>query len=183
MVQNGFTPYVLQLVDGNGTEVFAATYDAWGNRTVTNNTFPLRRGYTMHEHWDCFGLINMDGRFYDPVVGRFLSPYPYVQMPESSQDLNRYSYCMNNPLKYTDPNGEFIIGFISGFFRGLFTGGNPFKSAWDGGVNELKIWGGLLASDGNKNFGERLVEVFSRFTWQLPQTVAGFTFSEIPNTA
>ncbi len=48
----------------------------------------------------------MNGRLYDPLVGRFLSPDNNVQMPDFSQNFNRYSYCINNPLIYTDPSGE-----------------------------------------------------------------------------
>jgi hypothetical protein len=48
----------------------------------------------------------MNGRMYDPLIGRFLSPDSYVQAPESAQGFNRYAYCMNNPLKYTDPSGN-----------------------------------------------------------------------------
>ncbi|MBQ3635809.1 MAG: RHS repeat-associated core domain-containing protein, partial [Bacteroidales bacterium] len=44
-------------------------------------------------------------RMYDPTVGRFLSPDPYVQDGTNPQNFNRYSYCLNNPLKYTDPSG------------------------------------------------------------------------------
>jgi hypothetical protein len=47
----------------------------------------------------------MDGRVYDPSVGRFLSPDNEIQAPDNSQSYNRYAYCMNNPLKYTDPTG------------------------------------------------------------------------------
>jgi RHS repeat-associated protein len=56
-----------------------------------------------------FNLYNMNGRLYDPVVGRFLSADNYVQMPGFSQSFNRYSYALNNPLVYTDPDGEFIF--------------------------------------------------------------------------
>lgn len=56
-----------------------------------------------------FGLINMnEKRLYDPMLGRFLSPDNYVQMPDFSQSFNRYSYCINNPLKYNDPDGEWF---------------------------------------------------------------------------
>jgi hypothetical protein len=48
----------------------------------------------------------MNARMYDPAVGRFLSPDPFVQAPDFSQSFNRYSYGLNNPLKYTDPSGE-----------------------------------------------------------------------------
>jgi len=42
---------------------------------------------------------------YDPLLGRFLSPDPVIQAPGNSQSYNRYSYCLNNPLIYTDPSG------------------------------------------------------------------------------
>jgi len=79
----------------------------------------LDRGFTGHEHLREFGLINMNARLYDPVLGRFLSPDPYVQAPDFSQSFNRYSYCLNNPLIYTDPDGEnpfLIAALIYGLF-------------------------------------------------------------------
>jgi len=81
------------------------------------------RGYTGHEHLVAFGLINMNGRVYDPVLGRFLSPDPYVQLPGSVDGFNRYGYCLNNPLIYTDPDGEWFITALmtlaSGYLGGL----------------------------------------------------------------
>jgi len=89
------------------------SFDPWGRRrnpadwtfdnVPANHLFD--RGYTGHEHLDVFSLINMYGRAYDPWLGRFLSPDPVVQSPGYSQSYNRYSYCFNNPLKYTDPIG------------------------------------------------------------------------------
>jgi RHS repeat-associated protein len=55
------------------------------------------------------GLINMNAREYDPVIGRFLTPDPFVQSPSNSQSYNRYSYVWNNPLASTDPSGYFNI--------------------------------------------------------------------------
>ncbi len=48
-------------------------------------------------------------RMYDPVMSSFLSVDNYVQSPDNSQNFNRYAYCLNNPLKYTDPDGEFCV--------------------------------------------------------------------------
>ncbi len=73
----------------------------------------MSRGYTGHEHLTVFGLINMNARLYDPALGRFLSPDPYVQSPDNSQNYNRYSYCLNNPLRYSDPSGE-LFGIDDG---------------------------------------------------------------------
>jgi RHS repeat-associated protein len=65
----------------------------------------LYRGYTGHEQLDQFGLgapglINMNGRLYDPALGRVLSADNYVQDPFNSQNYNRYSYVLNNPMAY-----------------------------------------------------------------------------------
>ena len=49
--------------------------------------------------------IHMNGRIYDPTIGRFLQADPVIQDPYNTQSLNRYSYVMNNPLSYTDPTG------------------------------------------------------------------------------
>ena len=70
-------------------------FDAWGNRRVVSNwtqvensttsTHLFARGYTGHEHLDAFGLINMNGRCYDPILGRMLSPDPALQDPSDIQ--------------------------------------------------------------------------------------------------
>lgn len=84
---------------------------------------PVNRGFTGHEHLDDVGLIHMNGRVYDPEIGRFLSADPNIQAPYSSQNYNRYSYALNNPLKYTDPSGY--------FFKKLFKSiGKFIKKYW-----------------------------------------------------
>jgi RHS repeat-associated protein len=64
------------------------------------------------KHLTEFGLINMNGRLYDPLVGRFLSHDNYVQAPYFTQSFNRYGYCWNNPLRYTDPSGDWFLSLI-----------------------------------------------------------------------
>jgi RHS repeat-associated protein len=61
--------------------------------------------YTGPELTGDFGLINMNGRLYDPVLGRFLNADPVIQLPGFTQSYNSYSYVMNNPLRFTDPTG------------------------------------------------------------------------------
>ena len=97
---------IISITDDQGVPVFRATYDAWGKQTLNPaNTFNFHRGYTGHEHLPEFELINMNARLYDPMLGRVLSPDPYVQNPFYTQDYNRYSYVLNNPMKYTDRTG------------------------------------------------------------------------------
>jgi len=50
----------------------------------------------------------MNGRIYEPQIGRFLSPDPFIQDVTNTQNLNRYTYVNNNPLSYTDPSGYFF---------------------------------------------------------------------------
>ena len=52
--------------------------------------------------------LDMNGRVYDPSIGRFLSADPHIQAPYNTQSYNRYSYVLNNPLKYTYPSGYFF---------------------------------------------------------------------------
>jgi len=104
----------------NGNVAQRYAYDPWGRRRdpgswhnltaseIEQENFLFARGYTGHEHLDAFGLINMNGRMYDPLLGRMLSPDNYVQAPDNSQNFNRYSYALNNPLVYTDPDGEWL---------------------------------------------------------------------------
>ena len=120
-----------KILKGNGTAVFKANYDEWGRQTITTNTIGFLRGYTGHEMLPEFGLINMNGRMYDPLLARFLSPDDYVQMPMSPQGFNRYSYCMNNPMRYTDPSGElaWFIPIITGAVIGSAMSAATYSAA------------------------------------------------------
>lgn len=128
-------------------------YDPWGRpvNPSTGNLYPndnwpylsLGRGYTGHEILPWFGLINANARLYDPLLGRFLSPDPYVQDPDNPQNFNRYSYCLNNPLRYTDESGEFVItttiaviiagatiGAVVGMYQGYKIGESKGAGGW-----------------------------------------------------
>ena len=85
-----------------GKRRFASGSDDPNNTIVPQNT---DRGYTNHEHLDELTLVHMNGRVYDPVVGRFMSADPQIQDPMNLQSYNRYAYVMNNPLFYIDPTG------------------------------------------------------------------------------
>ena len=79
-----------------------------------------RRGFTGHTMVDNLNRIHMNGRMYDPFLGRFLSPDPFIQTLAFSQALNPYSYCWNNPLKYIDPSGFSIFSKIWKGIKGVF---------------------------------------------------------------
>jgi len=126
---------VIGICDNEGTVLWRAAYDAWGNMRNPDTWErypadslpepPLGRGYTGHEHLTAFGLVNMNARLYDPLTARFLSPDNLVQAPALGQNYNRYSYCLNNPLKYVDKDGNSFLGaLVAGALIGaLFSGG------------------------------------------------------------
>ena len=107
------------IADSDGQLVAEYSYDPWGrlrNPETLEIYLPgeepelfLGRGFAGHEHLTWFGLINMNARLYDPLVGRFLSADPYAYQDSATPGYNRYSYALNNPLRYVDPDGEFFL--------------------------------------------------------------------------
>ena len=105
--------------DGTST---ARAYDAFGKARNGNftdrangtlnltsaalpGTLQTIHGFTQHDHADDVALVHMNGRIFDPNLGRFLQVDPIIQSPANSQSLNPYSYVGNNPLSGTDPTG------------------------------------------------------------------------------
>jgi RHS repeat-associated protein len=108
---------VIATTNASGSVVSQAIYDPWGKRTaiyltslLSNYTYsePTDRGYTGHKHIKDLDVIHMGGRIYDPTLGRFLQADPHIQAPMNSQNYNRYSYVLNNPMSMTDPSGYFF---------------------------------------------------------------------------
>lgn len=73
---------------------------------MDTGTVSVNHKYTSQELDSETGLYYYGARYYDPVLGRFISPDTIIQDPSNPQDLNRYSYVANNPVNYTDPTGH-----------------------------------------------------------------------------
>ena len=138
---------VVAVTNEAGQVVDRLAYDPWGKRRQASyaddpaGTTPLAgvsvpstttvRGFTLHEQLDHLGLVHMNGRVYDPSIGRFLSADPYVQAPDDGQSYNRYSYVFNNPTGGVDPSGYFsfkslfkiaVIAAVGYFTAGAVSG-------------------------------------------------------------
>lgn len=114
------------ITDENANVLQRTSYDAWGNtrndKTWSGNysgELLCDRGFTGHEHLSNFGIINMNGRAYDPMLSMMMSPDSFIQNTDFSQNYNRYSYCYNNPLTYYDPSGEWVEWLMYGMFNGV----------------------------------------------------------------
>jgi RHS repeat-associated protein len=97
-----------------GAVVERLEYEPFGKRRKADNTtdaagtltaISTDRGFTAHEMLDEVGLIHMNGRGFDPAIGRFLSADPTVPHPNDMQSYNHYSYTRNRPLSSVDPSG------------------------------------------------------------------------------
>ena len=113
------------LTDETGVEEEHNSYQPFGQVQTHTGTSDVAYKYTGQERDASTGLYFYQARYYDPVLGRFLSPDSYVQNPLDPQTLNRYAYVRNNPLKYTDPSGHFL-NKIGKFFKRLFHPVNKF---------------------------------------------------------
>lgn len=180
---------ITHVINQDGSMIQELSYDAWGRLrnpethqayTPADEQKPvLGRGYTGHEHLNEFGLINMNARLYDPAVGRFLSPDPRLQIPESSQNFNRYSYALNNPLKCIDPDGEFFLftafNAITDLFINCFKYGfNLDKYNFDRTINSFKINMGMYKGN--------ILQVASKWTYGAFNSFVGNLVAESYNT-
>ncbi|SDI56392.1 FG-GAP-like repeat-containing protein [Chryseobacterium jejuense] len=154
---------ILAISDEAGNKLEQRHFDAWGHLThlqiangtvetdinkikdiINNDGLLLERGYTSHEHFTEVGIIHMNGRLYDPLLRRFLSPDENIQDLYNTQNYNKYGYVLNNPMMYNDPNGEFWMlvagALVGGYFSGAQANGswNPVKWDWQ------KSWGAVL---------------------------------------
>lgn len=175
---------IVQVTDAAGSVEVTQNFDPWGRRRdagtwqYIDENLPLNhpvwpyRGYTGHEHMPQFHLINMNGRLYDPELGRMLSPDNVVQDGGYSQNYNRYSYAYNNPLRYTDPDGnEIVSAMIIGAF--IAVGSNAVsntlshKPFWQGAGQAALIGAASGAiSFGVGTFAEKIGNVYLRAAFQ-----------------
>ena len=156
------------VLDNNGNVVVEYKYDAWGNHEaeVANEDYvtlaeinPFRyRGYYYDEET---GLYYLQTRYYDPTIGRFISPdsVDYLD-PESINGLNLYIYCLNNPVMYSDPDGNLALltVFIT-LIIGAITGGTLSAiTASNAGLDTLGI---ILSAIGGAIMGAAVAGSFA----------------------
>ncbi|MEL7567559.1 MAG: RHS repeat-associated core domain-containing protein [Dehalobacterium sp.] len=108
---------VVKLVDGSGTIKNTYAYDEWGNIVSKNETITNPIRYAAGYYDEESGMYYFQARYYDPMVGRFISEDSYEGDVTNPLSINPYIYCLNNPLIYDDESGHFvatILGALSG---------------------------------------------------------------------
>ncbi|MBV1777396.1 hypothetical protein KSF73_16870 [Burkholderiaceae bacterium DAT-1] len=111
---------LVAITDAAGNLKEGMAFDAWGSRRLLAGT-PVtatstqvkettdNKGYTGQEMLDDLELVHLNGRVYDPLVGKFLSGDPLIADPVNGQNYNRFSYVLNNPTNLTDPSGFEVV--------------------------------------------------------------------------
>ena len=104
--------------DYNGRAGFRWKYEPYGTMRGTEWTLPIDKGFTGQVIEPGLGLHDYGARHYAQPLGRWIAPDTLVPDPMDPQALNRYSYVLNNPLRYNDPSGhdwgdtvDFLLGF------------------------------------------------------------------------
>lgn len=199
--------------NGNVDTLVNMSFDAFGQRRIPeewNGVIPTYlemlsllavtdKGFTGHEQLDDVGLIHMNGRVYDPSLGRFISADPFVQAPTDTQSFNRYSYVLNNPLSATDPSGYFFKSLFKGIAKNYFlnalvgaiataVGGPAGLAIWKAFttyqlVNSAINMGMLILNANSESIGDFLASAFvstvaNQFLPTIPSPTTGKTTTE-----
>jgi RHS repeat-associated protein len=151
-------------------------------------TGPWKFLYQGKEYVTDFGYNNYDfhSRSYDPYSGRF------NQIDGANQFASGYTGMGNNPVSMVDPDGQFagmiaaavvLVGVpaLAGIVRGITNEArgesNFFKGFGQGFGNQYKIYGGLFATDPNKEPWQNAGAILSRLTWESLQTASGLVYN------
>ncbi len=111
---------VIALTDESGNIVNAYEYDEWGNILSETEQIDNPIRYAGEYYDEESGLYYLRARYYDPVLGRFISNDPYEGDITDPLSRNAYIYCANNPLIYVDPEGKFLVAL--GYFAAAVAG-------------------------------------------------------------
>jgi RHS repeat-associated protein len=117
--------------DITGTLVAETRYLPYGEERWITGTLVTDFTFTGQRAERGFGLMDYNARYYDPWLGRFISPDSIVPNPRNPQDLNRYSYVRSNPLRHTDPSGQVLCGGVNECSGGGYQAYSYYMSAQD----------------------------------------------------
>jgi RHS repeat-associated protein len=100
--------------------------------------------YNDKEWIDSFGLYDYNARYYDPNLGRFISADTFVPGEGyDAQGLNRYTYCLNNPVIRVDPTGHDSYVFYSpgdhGFAQQAYAEKSSLENMYNTPVHMIEI--------------------------------------------
>ncbi len=102
----------------DGSVLWREAYEPFGGRLVKSAAADNTLWFTGREYDQGSGLAYHGARYYDPILGRFMSPDPVSWSGGKLDQFNRYAYANNNPLAYTDIDGELLQFIVYGVVKG-----------------------------------------------------------------
>lgn len=146
--------------DERGDLLWRAHFRPYGERQENPTDAAFGNvGYTGHTQDADSGLVYMQARYYDPLIGRFMAVDPAEVNPESAISFNRYAYANNSPYGFIDPDGRhpaFLWGLGVGFAGAMGHSDYAQAPAVDeapttmGAIDHLGALPGLNAAKGLK---------------------------------
>ena len=136
--------------DSGGNVLWREQYTAFGEKRLDPALNFDNEGFTGHVDDAATGLTYMQARYYDPVIGRFLSNDPVAFSVDQPQYFNRYSYALNDPVNMIDPDGQ-EANPAANFYRG----------ATDWARDTGYFFGGRIVVPATKGLYER--DAYARF--------------------
>jgi len=170
------------VTDVTGTKIEDAYYYPFGAAKTDTGSVSVTHKYTSQEFDTETGLYNYNARLYNPTLGRFTSADTIVPSPFNPQSLNRYSYVMNNPLRYTDPSGHLAVSF--GYFAGGAYGGPGAEGSYDFNRGRGSIgvgWGN--GGGGSVQSGNTSIGYTQPGSWNIQYGYDSFAHSEYASTS
>ena len=162
-----------------GAVIEGGGFNAFGERRTNGSATSIAttglasttRGFTGHEMLDGLDVIHMNGRIYDPTLGRFLQADPVIQAPDNPQNWNAYTYVFNNPYRYTDPTG--MIGQKERQWLGAAVANDRYAAVF---------FPLFLRSEGAAEIVSQAMKLALSFSWNDGKKACGVDDQQLANT-
>ena len=187
-VANNWLSSTSVMTDESGSQVKYLEYQPYGDTKVEEGSLNVKRKFTGKELDEETGLYDYGARHYDARVGRFVSADTVDPNLANPQSLNRYSYCLNNPLRYIDPNGHEALEYEITAGAVIVAGYYIFTWVQDNIKNHILVFPQITINFKLPGFGEG-VQPKRQSTETFPSESGikyvpeGMTYADLPNTS
>ncbi len=169
---------VRAITDATGSEKQRTVYRPFGDKASQASTYKEEKGFIGERHDAETGLMYLNARYYDPGLGRFVSP-DWWDPDKEGVGTNRYAYAGNDPVNKSDPNGHYWQYMAGGIVGGMFGGGMEIANQYAQGkgynaarIGAAAVGGAVAGVTGVHSVGANLVKQGASY---IGSSIAGGT--------